>query len=195
MVAIALPGTSIAGKRLPPAVVKVAKLPVTIGPSAWVGVPLAASIATLAHQPRLAAGLGLAVGSTLVHEGAHMAAARALGIRPTGVSVTIGGATTHFPDAEWAALRPWRRAAIAVAGPAANFALSLAATAAKSHVDPSLWPALDVTSQINFLLGTLNLFPFGGLDGSLLVASIREAWHHRARPKSAPAAPLSTRRT
>lgn len=102
----------------------------------------------------------------------------------------VGWASAPY-DPHWEQRHPKRAAAMAWAGPAANFALMLLAVLALRvgshyhwfHSDinlrvPSFGAVLLVFFELNLLLGTFNMLPFTPLDGStgiLLFMSDRTA--------------------
>lgn len=107
-----------------------------------------------------AAGGLLVIASLLVHELAHVAVARRLGVPVYGIGIKLMGAYTRRRYAR----RPEQDALIAAAGPAASLALVLA-TAMIPKV--GLWVAV-----WNMCIVLLNVLPVPGSDGERIVRSL-----------------------
>ena len=123
--------------------------------------------------------IGLAVfaaalffGSVFVHEVAHAAVARSLGIPVAGITLVIwGGFTETRAEREG----PRGEFLISVAGPLSSLALGGIFWLAARAVDPSLpgvAVALDWLAYINVLLAVLNALPGFPLDGGRALQAV-----------------------
>jgi Zn-dependent protease len=141
------------------------------------------------------AGVGVALVyalSIVVHELAHLAAARAAGMRVAVVRLIAMGGSVELDDDD--ALSAGRLAAIAAAGPLASGALALVAAVALTRLG---WPLMGVPIEdgagaaaigrvlsaafvVNAFALVLNLVPIKPLDGSQLLAAAR-LWRGRTR--------------
>lgn len=165
---------------------------------AWVGWALGAELADEGAGPGRPGAADVAaaivvvtavVASVVLHEGAHAAAARALGYRVDWVVVGLVDGKTSFSGRSD---RPLDRAAIAMAGPAASAAVVLPLLAvwgtgtlgSGSVVSPILW--------FNVATFGLNLLPVVGSDGWCVIAALVEDRRHRrpnrSRHRGGPAA-------
>jgi Zn-dependent protease len=155
----------------PGIVINAGPVPVTFGPGGFApgllfaGLFLEIGVRTGLSLP--AAAVFGAVGGTVslvVHEFGHAFAARKLrGVRTLGVSVVWLGAATRL---EGGYLRGRDQTKVALAGPAASFALALALGALS--VLPLPFQAkffLGVLAVLNVALGAMNLIPAKPLDG------------------------------
>lgn len=98
------------------------------------------------------------IAAVLLHEMAHVLAARAMGIRVKRVGVTwMGPYIVREQGPPFANLR------IALAGPVLNLALAL-----------SFWTFAPQFGLVNLALGAYNLLPFRGLDGYHALAAYRK---------------------
>lgn len=107
--------------------------------------------------------------AVLLHEAAHAVAGRVLGLRVHRIVADLWGGHTSY-DAE--GTTPSSSALVALAGPAANFALGIAAYAVHPSLDGGvgqllLWGI----AWTNLLLAGFNLLPGLPLDGGQLVES------------------------
>ncbi len=103
-----------------------------------------------------------AFGVVLVHEFAHAAVARRLGVTVADVELLpFGGVTRMGGDM---AVNPRKEICIAAAGPAANLALFLAGMACRNHGlwDDALGPFF---LQCNMVIAAFNVLPALPLDG------------------------------
>jgi Zn-dependent protease len=141
------------------------------------------------------AGVGVAIVyalSIVVHELAHLAAARVAGMRVAAVRLTAMGGSVELEDDD--ALTAGRLAAIAAAGPLASGVLALLAAVALTKLG---WPltgvpiddgagaaaigrVLSVAFVVNAVALVVNLAPVRPLDGSQLLAAAR-LWRGRTR--------------
>jgi Zn-dependent protease len=110
----------------------------------------------------------LLFGSVFLHELGHAATARRLGIGVRSISLWLLGGFTEM-DRE--SPSPWKEFAIAVAGPAVNLVIGLAAAVAVLVL-----PSHTVTEQLawqlafsNLLVGVFNLLPGLPMDGGRLL--------------------------
>lgn len=115
----------------------------------------------------IAAWMALVTISVLVHEGGHVAALRAFGIRSEVTLMWLGGLTTGD---EHARLSPWRSIAVSVAGPAAGLSLGLLIelTLFASEGRFVVWLAT-ASWLVNIWWSLLNLLPITPLDGGHVV--------------------------
>lgn len=115
----------------------------------------------------IAAWLALVTVSVLVHEGGHVAALRAFGIRSEVTLMWLGGLTTGDEDAR---LSPWRSIAVSVAGPLAGLSLGLLIelTLFASEGRFVAWLAA-ASWLVNVWWSLLNLLPITPLDGGHVV--------------------------
>ncbi|MEO6020282.1 MAG: site-2 protease family protein [Knoellia sp.] len=158
-------------------VARIGGVPVQIGAS-WILLAAVITFIVGSGNPALGGaayvvGLAYAVSllvSVLVHEGAHAAMARGLGLPVHRVVADLWGGHTAY-DARLST--PGKAAAIAVVGPLANGALALLAWGA------SLAVTSDIPSRIlfgiafvNLLLAAFNLLPGLPLDGGQLVDAL-----------------------
>lgn len=108
--------------------------------------------------------------SVLVHEFAHAAAARALGLPVHEIVADLWGGHTQFADES---PTPGRSALVAVVGPLANAVLALLGYLALNVVDESVPRLLLVAAVIsNALVAALNMAPGLPLDGGRIVESL-----------------------
>jgi Zn-dependent protease len=166
---------------------------------AWAGTTLAYAILIVGGQilnsffliALLIAGLTCGVGF-LLHELGHRVVARSYGAEAHFVAnnpwllISIVLAFTGFfiaaPGAVWhrGYLTPRQSGLIALAGPAANFALALLFLAGYYLLPPDLWVinnrvsgvqlTMQVGYSINAWLGLFNLIPAGPFDGAKVLA-------------------------
>jgi Zn-dependent protease len=116
--------------------------------------------------------------STLVHEGAHAAAAHHLGYRVEWVVLGgLAGVTAYFGRHD----RPLERAAVALAGPAASAALVLGLLAARGTMSTggTATALVEMAIAANVVALVANLLPFGHTDGAHLLDGLAE---HASRP-------------
>jgi Zn-dependent protease/CBS domain-containing protein len=105
----------------------------------------------------------LLLGSVLLHEIAHAATARALGMPVTEIVANLWGGHTQFSDESPS---PGATALVAVAGPLANAALTVAGWLALSLVDDGVLRLLLVALMLtNGLVAAFNMAPGLPLDG------------------------------
>jgi len=117
--------------------------------------------------------------STLVHEGAHAAAAHHLGYRVEWVVLGgLAGVTAYFGRHD----RPLERAAVALAGPAASAALVLGLLAARGTMSTggTATALVEMAIAANVVALVANLLPFGHTDGAHLLDGLAE---HASRPR------------
>lgn len=123
----------------------------------------------------------LAIASVLAHELAHAFSARLAGAQVRHIALTAYGGYVDF----WLPPRThWWEAAIAFAGPVANFAIAAAAWAALAALaptwdafavswrDPLHWRVLAGFMWFNVALGAFNLLPGLPLDGGYILRAI-----------------------
>lgn len=158
-------------------IARVGGVPVQIGAS-WLILAAVITFVVGSGAPErgaLAYALGVAYAvsllvSVLVHEGAHAATARALGLPVHRVVADLwGGHTAYDPRLS----TPGKAALIAVVGPISNLVLAALAWVA------SIVVTADIPSQVlfamafvNLLLGAFNLLPGLPLDGGQLVDAL-----------------------
>jgi len=108
----------------------------------------------------------------LVHESAHLCAARTCGVFVSSVSLTPFGAAIHLQQ-PWNA-QPWRIVCISLAGPAANLLLVClyAAAAYASVLSPHTALLL---LKPNLILMAINLLPALPLDGGRALCALLSA--------------------
>lgn len=104
----------------------------------------------------------IAFGIVLMHEFAHVAAARKLGITVTQVELLPFGGVARM--GEELSLEPGKEARVAAAGPACNFLMVLLAVALKNY---NIWHNNlgPFFIQCNLLVAAFNLLPGLPLDG------------------------------
>lgn len=108
--------------------------------------------------------------SMLVHEAAHAVVATGLGYRVTQIVADIWGAHTETDSSR---ARPGTSALVALAGPAANAILALAAWLVMPHISGDItYLLVSAMFYANFVLGVFNLLPGLPLDGGFLVESL-----------------------
>lgn len=141
------------------------------------GSGLAPQLGALAY----AVGVGYALAffvAVVVHEAAHAAAARLVGLPPTHIVITFWGGHTQF---ESEAVSPGRSVWVAVVGPLANAALALGGWLALGVVGtagPDDTGALVATRLLlaftltNALLAGFNLLPGLPLDGGRVLEAL-----------------------
>jgi len=93
-----------------------------------------------------------------LHEAAHVAVARAVGVRVKRVGINWRGPFIVREPGE-----PRANLYIAVAGPATNLVLAIL-----------FWTAAPLFARINLVLGLSNLLPIQGADGSRALEAMRE---------------------
>lgn len=152
-----------------------------------VAIKLHPSILALAVLCLLTGGgarLPAALGLVLCHEAAHGLAARRLGFRVLEIELAPFGGVARIAGLED---RPGAEALVALAGPAANLLLAMAACLACQ-----LWPMLagDLAGFIalNLCLCGFNLLPALPLDGGRLLRAALLPWLGRSRAGSVAAA-------
>ena len=123
---------------------------------------LAARLGEAADMVALAAGL-------VAHEGAHLAAARCLGVGVSALRLMPFGAAIEMENPY--ALSPGRLFAVAAAGPAASGLMALLAVASAHWGWLSPAPALAAV-RINGALMLFNLLPALPLDGGRMLAAL-----------------------
>lgn len=112
----------------------------------------------------------LLMGSVLLHELAHAAAARTFGYPVAGITLWAMGGFTTFRTPRTHG--PGREAAIAAAGPAATLAVAAVAWVASRAVGSGVTHDLLVAlTSANVLVGVFNLLPGSPLDGGAIVKS------------------------
>jgi Zn-dependent protease len=130
----------------------------------------------------LAMGAGV-IASVLVHEGAHAFAARSLGYRVEWILLGLLAGTTSYSGRDD---RPLDRAAIAMAGPAANAAAVLVLPAAWASGTAGLSDAMFALLSLNALSVVVNLAPVPGSDGWQVAARLFEHWGREPAPAPVP---------
>lgn len=112
----------------------------------------------------------LLAASVLVHELAHALSARAFGWPTARIVLNLWGGHTQFENF---AASPGRSLVVALAGPAANFAIALVGWGALLLFEPS--GVVNLLSNIlvwaNFLVAAFNVLPGLPLDGGRIVES------------------------
>jgi Zn-dependent protease len=157
-----------------------AALAVTAG---LTGAAVAAGRADGETVTALAMGGGV-IASVLVHEGAHALAARSLGYRVEWILLGLLAGTTSYSGSDD---RPLDRAAIAMAGPAANAGAVLVLLAAWASGAAGLSDAMFALLSFNALSVVVNLTPVPGSDGWQVAAWLFEHWARAPAPAPAPA--------
>ena len=145
-------------------VVRLWGMPVRVHPSV---VALLLGLAALQQADR---GLVL-LASILLHELAHAACALRLGVRVYEVELLPFGGVAHLDEP--ALLPPAREVAVALAGPAVNALLALAAMAlaARGVAEATGWP-LDRWAADQMALALFNLLPAFPLDGGRITRAV-----------------------
>ncbi|HKE01479.1 MAG TPA: site-2 protease family protein [Planctomycetota bacterium] len=108
--------------------------------------------------------LGILFGSVLLHELGHSLVARRLGARVVDITLwPLGGLSRMSSPAS----RPRDEAIVALAGPATNFVLFLAALPFGARVRIDAWATapLDAFATVNAALALFNLAPAFPMDG------------------------------
>lgn len=156
-------------------VARVGGVPVHIGAS-WLVLAAVVTVLTASNLSSLGSaayvvGLGYALtllAAVLVHEGAHAAAARALGLEVHRVVADLWGGHTAY---DGRTVTPGTAAVIAVCGPLSNLALAGLAFLAGFLVGDGGVPGLLLGGAVwvNTLLAVFNLLPGLPLDGGQLV--------------------------
>lgn len=119
----------------------------------------------------------IAVGSVLVHEGAHAVAAQTLGYRVEWVVLgLLDGKTSYSGRSD----RPLDRAAIAMAGPAASAAVVLVLLAAWAAGFTGPGDAVLAGVWFNIATFVLNLVPVAGSDGRYVLTGLVEDRRRRS---------------
>lgn len=144
----------------------------------------------------LALSLLLLFMSLVVHETGHWAMLTRYGVKTSEYWIGAGyrllkikkiciglfpiGAGIHPVTAEFNALSPIQRTAVALAGPAASFIYTvMLAAAANSMPAGPAGDSLLLLAQLNVLIAMFNLLPIPPLDGWVAVTSFAE--HHGSR--------------
>jgi Zn-dependent protease len=125
---------------------------------------------------------GALVASVALHEGAHLVAARAVGMNVGGISLQVLGGSTVAA----APSTPGREALVALAGPMVTLAAALVlllvnAWAPPSHLDARL--ALVTVAELQVALGAIDLVPAPPLDGGRILAAVLAGRIGRARAR------------
>ena len=100
----------------------------------------------------------------IVHEAAHLVAARMLGVRVKRVGITWRGPYVVREPGE-----PVENACIALAGPVLNLLLAFV-----------FWDAAPAFARVNLILGASNLIPIKGADGWRVLQAVRESRRSKA---------------
>ncbi len=110
------------------------------------------------------------LGTLLLHESSHMAAARTLGLHVARVELYPFGGEADIPDLEMAG--PLSEVLVAVAGPLANLvALGVAAGLLRYHL--ALPSRAQLLFDVNLAMLAVNLLPAFPLDGGHIVRAVR----------------------
>jgi Zn-dependent protease len=116
----------------------------------------------------------LLLASLGIHELAHAVAARRVGLRVRGITLSLLGGALELADRPTTALNELR---VAVAGPLANLVLAIAA--AITHValvelgaDPLSAAVAGVLAMLNTFIALFNLVPAVPLDGGRIAAAL-----------------------
>jgi Zn-dependent protease len=111
----------------------------------------------------------LLLGSVLLHELAHAAAAWAVGNPAEVVVLDLWGGHTAFAQE---ATSPWRSTVVALAGPASNAVLVVLAGLAAPWTDGVLWLLLVATATANGFVAVFNALPGLPLDGGRVLEAV-----------------------
>ncbi|MDR1262730.1 MAG: M50 family metallopeptidase [Oscillospiraceae bacterium] len=105
----------------------------------------------------------------ILHEIAHMLAAAALGLRVASMEITPFGGVARVEGISHAS--PWQEVVIALAGPASNLLMAMAAA---FGAQMGLWPgsAIQLFLRCNLALMLCNLLPALPLDGGRAVRAM-----------------------
>ncbi len=110
------------------------------------------------------------LGSLLLHESSHVAAARSLGLRVGRVELYPFGGQADIPDLELAG--PLAEVLVAIAGPLANLA-ALAAAALLLRYGIATTARGDLLFDVNLAMLAVNLLPAYPLDGGRIFHALR----------------------
>ncbi|KGN32652.1 peptidase M50 [Knoellia sinensis KCTC 19936] len=168
-------------------IARIGGVPVQIGAS-WFVLAAVITVFVGSQNPQFGAaaylvGVAWAVSlliSVLVHEGAHAATARALGLPVHRVVADVwGGHTAYDPRLS----TPGKAAAIAIVGPLSNLVLAAGAWAVSLALGTGVFGEMVFgLAFINFLLAVFNLLPGLPLDGGQLVDAL--VWRLTGRRES-----------
>lgn len=160
---------------------RIARIPLDIGVSWVVLLPLLAVIVFFGIPGELGPAWGRAVagalaslallGSVIAHEAGHVAAAHRHGMAVAGVTVFLFGGYSQIALEE---APPAHRAAVAAAGPAASLAVA-AGFWLGAWVMPSTWGVAHgagLVAVVNLAVAGFNLLPGTPLDGGRVLAAL-----------------------
>jgi stage IV sporulation protein FB len=108
--------------------------------------------------------------SLLVHEYAHVMAARAFGHRTTDVTVYILGGAASIPDLLM--MKPRQEAFVAAAGPVSSFIIAAITFLPCVLLGKSTPWILSYTCLINTVFGVFNTLPLYPMDGGRILRAI-----------------------
>lgn len=108
--------------------------------------------------------------SILLHEVAHVLAARGFGMRVPSVTLHLLGGETSI---EGESSTPWQELATAVVGPLVSLAIGFAAREIADGIDPGvLHDVVWSIGWVNILVGVFNLLPGLPLDGGRVFRAV-----------------------
>jgi Zn-dependent protease len=107
--------------------------------------------------------------SVLIHELAHVAVARRLGMRVRSVTLHLLGGETLI---EGESRRPWHELAISIAGPLASVAIGLVCFAVEPSLGGTASDVVYAVAQVNILVAIFNMLPGLPLDGGRVFRAI-----------------------
>jgi Zn-dependent protease len=108
--------------------------------------------------------------SVLLHEIAHVLAARAFGMRVPSVTLNLLGGETSI---EGESRTPWQELATAIVGPLVSLAIGLGARWAAANLDPGvLHDVVWSIGWVNILVAVFNMLPGLPLDGGRVFRAV-----------------------
>jgi len=145
-----------------------------LGAAVLIGATLPDALPELGRIGRFGLALAIVALAFLVvvlHEGAHLLAARVMGVAVPAINLYPLGALTRLPDRNGS---PWAAFWVAVAGPIASLTLWLFLTLATGELSLPAWLVVTVAivARISLLLGLLNLLPGLPFDGGRMLRAV-----------------------
>lgn len=110
------------------------------------------------------------IGSLLLHESSHLAAARSLGLHVSRIEIYPFGGQADIPDLELAG--PLAEILVAAAGPLANL-LALAVAAFLMRFQLAMPGRVELLLDVNLAMLLVNLLPAFPLDGGRIFHAVR----------------------
>ena len=108
--------------------------------------------------------------SVLLHEIAHVLAARAFGMRVPSVTLNLLGGETSI---EGESRTPWQELVTAIVGPLVSLAIGLGARATADNLDPGvLHDVIWSIGWVNILVAVFNMLPGLPLDGGRVFRAV-----------------------